>query len=345
MIYDMIAIHCRTNSFSERWIEYCKARGIGFIRVNIYSSEIIDTLLKHKVKILLAHLSQEDYKTNLISRSILLSIEKGGIKVFPDFNTYWHFDDKISEKYLFEVLGIPHAPTHVFYDKAEASEWLSKAGFPLVFKLRGGAGSQNVFLLNDIKEANHYLQLMFTRGMKPVRSAFHDLKNKIHQHKTKKDWSVAIRRLPDTIKNIINMNSEMPREKGYFLVQDYLSGNTFDTRITVIGSKAFAFRRYNRPNDFKASGSGNIDYTPHSFFKPLIALAFESAKKIGSQSIAFDMIFDKDKKPCILEMSYIFVSEPVHNTGGYWDSSLVFHNEPTWPEDTIIEHILEMQSL
>ena len=336
----MIAIHLKEKGFSKRWSDYCQAKSIKFINVNIYDSNIINYLKENNVNILLAHLSQDDFRTNLISRSILLSIENTGIKVFPNHNTFWHFDDKISQKYIFEALNIPHASMHVFYDKIEASKWLSASTFPIVFKLRGGAGSQNVFLLRNQKEALIFLKKMFSKGMKPIRSPLHDFKNKIQRHTVKKDWRGTFKRFPDTVKNIIIVNSSMPREKGYFLVQEFLPGNSFDTRVTIVGNKAFAFRRFNRPNDFKASGSGRIDYAPEEIDKRTIILSFESAQKINSQSMAFDIIFDKENKPVILEMSYAYVADAVYNAGGYWDKSLVFHNKPTWPEEAIIENIL-----
>ena len=337
----MIAIHNRENSFSKRWVDYCLAQNIEFIKVNIYDSNIIRWLKENNVNALLAHISHDDYKTNLISRSILLSIEKSGIRVFPSYNTFWHFNDKISQKYIFEALNIPHAPMHVFYDKVTASEWLSATTFPLVFKLRGGAGSSNVFLLRNKNEAYSYIEKMFSKGMKPVRPAFNDFKTKMQLHTAKKNWADTIKRLPATLKNIVYMNSMIPREKNYFLVQDFLPGNAFDTRVTIIGNKAFAFRRYNRSNDFKASGSGKIDYTPQEIDKRAILLSFQSAQKLDSQSMAFDIIFNQENKPVIIEMSYVYVAEAIYLAGGYWDSSLVFHNEPFWPEDVIIENILE----
>lgn len=36
---------------------------------------------------------------------------------------------------------------------------------------------------------------------------------------------------------------------------------TRDTRVTVIGHCAFGYRRYNRPGDFRASGSGRLTVT------------------------------------------------------------------------------------
>ena len=140
------------------------------------------------------------------------------------------------------------------------------------------------------------------------------------------------------------MNSRMPRERNYFLVQDFLAGNAFDTRVTIIGNKAFAFRRFNRSNDFKASGSGKIDYTCQEIDKRAISLSFQAAKKLESQSIAFDIIFNHERKPVIIEMSYIYVAEAIFSTGGYWDTNLGFHNEPLWPEDVIINELLKSTS-
>lgn len=340
----MIAIHSLENSFTKRWIEYCQANNVDFMNVNIYDTNIVKNLKENNVTVLLTNPPQFDYRTNLISSAILLSVEMAGIKVFPDFKTYWHFDDKIAQKYVFESLDIPTASMHVFYDKIEANNWLDKTEFPLVFKLRGGAGSSNVFLLRNRKEASRYLNRMFAKGLKPVRSVFNDFKNKMHRHADKKDWVATFRRFFSTQKNIFIANSRIPREKGYFLVQDFLPGNDFDTRVTVIGEKAIAFRRFNRPNDFKASGSGRIEYSSDEIDRNAVALAFESIKKLGAQSMAFDIIYTTDGKPVILEMSYSYLSEPVYKAGGYWDSSLIFHNDPIWPEAAIIELVLGLKN-
>ena len=91
----MIAIHAQGEGFTERWIQYCNSNKIEFILVNLYDSNIIDFLRENKVQILFAHLDLNDYKIKIISKTILLAIEKSGIKVYPDFNTFCHYDDKI----------------------------------------------------------------------------------------------------------------------------------------------------------------------------------------------------------------------------------------------------------
>lgn len=338
----MIAIYNRKESFSDRWIAYCEHNQIDFITINIYDSNIINYLIVNNVKILIAHPQFEDFRTRLISKSILLSIEKKGIIVFPNFNSYWHFDDKISQKYLFESLNIPHSPIHLFYNRDDASKWLSNAEFPLVFKLRTGAGSANVHLLKNQKEANSFLAKMFSGGISPMPSITNDFRTKVNKHRGKRDWKETIKRLPSTIHNIMHQNTGIPPEMNYFYAQDFLPGNTFDTRVTIIGEKAFAFRRFNRPDSFKASGSGNIDYSHIEIDKRCILLAFQAAEKLGSQSMAFDILYNKANEPVIIEMSYIYVAEALYKTGGYWDVNLAFHDKPLWPEEVIIENLLEL---
>ena len=67
----------------------------------------------------------------------------------------------------------------------------------------------------------------------------------------------------------------------YALFQQWLPGNEFDTRITVIGNRAFGFRRFNRQGDFRASGSGNLDWDPVQVDPAFVQLAFRIAKRLG----------------------------------------------------------------
>ena len=90
---------------------------------------------------LMWHHFQTNPKAILFAKQLLFALEQSGKKVFPDFRTGWHFDDKLGQKYLLEAIDAPLVPSYVFYDKKEALEWVQKTDFPKVFKLRGGAGS------------------------------------------------------------------------------------------------------------------------------------------------------------------------------------------------------------
>ena len=146
-----IAIHNSPGSFSDFWIEYCQQQKRPYKLVNYYNNDIIFQL--SDCDALMWHHHHADYKDVLFAKQLLFSLEQTGKKVFPDFNTSWHFDDKLGQKYLLESIGAPLVPTSVFYDKEEALAWAKNTTYPKVFKLRGGAGAANVRLAKNKKEA------------------------------------------------------------------------------------------------------------------------------------------------------------------------------------------------
>ncbi len=114
------------------------------------------------------------------------------------------------------------------------------------------------------------------------------------------------------------------REIGYVYFQDYIPNNTYDVRVIVIGEKAFAIRRLVRMDDFRASGSGFIQYEKELFDDDTILLAFEVSKKLSVQCMAYDFVY-ADGKPIIIEISYGFAMEGYDACSGYWDIDLRWH--------------------
>ena len=113
-----IGIHHREGSYSERWIEYCQEHRIDYKIVNAYDSNIVDQL--SDCDIFMWHHHHANYKDALFAKQLLYSLQIAGKKVFPDFNTGWHFDDKVGQKYLLEAIEAPLVPSYVFYTKKEA---------------------------------------------------------------------------------------------------------------------------------------------------------------------------------------------------------------------------------
>jgi len=72
-----------------------------------------------------------------------------------------------------------------------------------------------------------------------------------------------------------------------------------------------------------------------------IEIAFETAEKIKTQSLAFDFIFDQKNNPKIVEISYCYQSKAVYNCSGYWDREMNWHAGHVWPEDAILIDLLE----
>ena len=93
-----IAIHHREGSFSERWIEVCKEKGIAYKLVNAFDSNIIEQV--KDCDVFMWHHHHASFEDVISAKKILSALEQSGKKVFPNFNTGWHFDDKVAQTYL-----------------------------------------------------------------------------------------------------------------------------------------------------------------------------------------------------------------------------------------------------
>lgn len=336
-----IAIHNRPGSFSDRWVAYCKKNSIDYIIVNCYDSDIINQL--KEIAGLMWHWNHGDYREHQFARQLIYSLQIIGIKVFPDFNTCWHYDDKVGQKYLLESIGAPLVPSYVFYNKEDAITWINTSRFPVVFKLRGGAGSLNVKLVKNRIAAIKLTCQAFGRGFSLV-DKYSGLKQRFWVLRRDKNMKSVIHVLKGIVGLFWQKSSTnlLPTQKGYVYFQKFIPHNKYDIRVVVIGNRSIAFRRYIRENDFRASGSGLFDHNPEIIDKNVIRLAFDISEKIKSQVMAFDIIYEEANNPLIVEISYAFtMSGETNNCPGYWDRDLNWHDDDVNPQRYMIEDFLK----
>lgn len=334
-----IAIHDSKEKhfFSDRWIEYCSRNNIPFKVVNAYDNDIINQL--NDCDIFMWHHSNYDYRDALFAKQLIYSLETIGIKVFPDFNTTWHFDDKVGQKYLLEAIDAPLVPSYVFYNKKDARKWIESTSFPKVFKLRGGSGSSNVQLVENKHKAKKLIKKAFGKGFSQF-DKFNHLKFRYKNFKSGKESFVGV------LKGIVRLfignkySNMVPKEKGYVYFQEFIPDNKFDIRVIVVGEKAFALKRLVRKNDFRASGSGNILYNKSEIDERCIQISFNVNEKLKCQSIAFDYVFDENNNPLIVEISYGFDVKAYDPCPGYWDSSLKWHEGKFNPQEWMVEDLI-----
>ena len=342
-VVPMLAIHHRRKGFSSRWIEYCEQRAIPHKVVDCLDSSIIEQLRNSDA--LLWHWRHEDAADSLVARHLIRAAESMGLLVFPNTATCWYFDDKIAQKYLLEAVGAPLVPVQVFHQESHALEWIANTSFPSVFKLRTGAGSSNVRLVKTPRQARALVRQAFGSGFSIIPGYRQDVAKRMRNARKKQVLMAAVRRIPTTIKNIRRLNRSLGRERGYVYFQDFIPGNSFDTRITIIGERAFGFTRDVRPGDFRASGSGRIVYDVGRINPRCLEIAFDVARKVNSQSTAFDFVSNTDGEPLILEVSYCYDAQAVYNCAGHWDSRLKWHAGSMWPQDAILEDLLVRHQL
>ena len=331
-----IAIH-NSKGFAERWIAYCDENKIVYKIVNAYDSNIISQL--KDCDALMWHFHHASSKDVLFANKLLYSLQSCGKIVFPDFNTMWHFDDKVGQKYLLENINAPIVPSYVFYSKKDALNWAVKTDFPKVFKLRGGAGSQNVKLAKTKSYALKLIKRSFGSGFSQY-DGWSNFKERIRKYYKGKTTLLDVAQGFIRLGYTTEFSKTRGKERGYAYFQDFIPNNDSDIRVIVIDKKAFAIKRMVRENDFRASGSGTILYDKELFDEGTIKLAFETAKKLKSQCIAFDFVYQNDK-PLIVEISYGFSPSAYDECPGYWDKELNWHEGAINPYGWMVEGLIK----
>ncbi len=270
-----------------------------------------------------------------------------GLKCSPNFETFWLYEDKIKEYYLLRCNDFPIIESHAFWNLPQAHEFLKKTEYPLIAKLPKGASSSNVVLINSAKDGEKIIQQVFNRGVKARRLNCSSSLSSFHNAGILKYGKTLIKNYLINM-GMIKEKSDYPEwqiQKDAILFQKFLPDNKFDTRITVIGNRALAFRRFVRENDFRASGSGKIDVDPDKIDPRYLEIAFSISRKFHFNVMAYDFIYGEGSKPYINEISYCFFDYVVQSCPGYWDDNLLWHHGRNWPQHYQLMDFLHRKSL
>lgn len=237
-----------------------------------------------------------------------------GKRVFPNWATFWHYDNKRAQSYMLGWAGVAIPETFVCFCKEDAREAVRRLRFPLVSKTAGGAASEFVRLLRDPAEADA-----------EIRCAF---KESVAEKVLRKlgVWVAKRRSAP----------------KRYVLWQEFIDQNARDLRITVIGKRdVFAFWRNNRPGDFRASGSGRMDYSVDGCLEEM-SMCVDLCRRLDFDSMAFDIVYRKSEA-VVVEMSYTFNDQAIYDCPGhYWADeagAMTYHEGHEWPQRAYLRHV------
>ncbi len=330
-----VGIHRGVNGFSNfirKYEDICKLNGIPSIRLDAGEQDFWEKLKTCNIFVYNWRVEHNDQQ--LANTIIPLVENQMNIKCFPNMSTCWAYDDKIREFYMLKLAGFPVIESWVFWDRPRAIEWANTAEYPVVFKLKGGAGSYNVLLLETKTKAINWIKRIFGKGLKTGVISYTDGK-----------------RIKKKVRSLINrIKGDDPYpfwqiDKNYAYFQKFLAENDYDTRVVVIGDRAYAFRRFNRKNDFRASGSNDTDLNPKNVDLQFVKLAFEISRKMKFQSMAYDFIYDEDKKPGLIEISYTFPDRTLSKCPGYWDLQLNWVEGNFYPQFFQMMDLLEMPNL
>lgn len=327
------------NSYSDGWIAYLKENEIDYFCVNPYENDVINQILKADV--FLWHFDHFNHKDALCAKSIIYSVQDK-VKCFPNLDECFYFDDKLSQKYLLEATGVKIPKTDVFYDRKEALHFAAETKYPIVAKLRKGAGSGNVWLLKNKAEASKFIKTSFGNGFSIFNA------KKYYQRRTKsaeRNKKGQLNKAKSIYKMTQNIKSSKlhQREVGYVLFQEYIENDGYDLRALVINmDKVFYVRRNITEGNWSASGVGDLIPSKEGLNLSFVQKALELAKKTNSRCLAIDYINDKQTNTYkVLEISVFYSYKPMNEViFGYWDENLEWYEDRTDPQRFLIEDLL-----
>jgi len=272
----------QSNAWAYRFIIYLRQEGIKCDLVEMDKNDWIQKLKPYDLVIwkpqFMGVRSSQNFKEKIFF--IQYFMKK---RVYPNYETVWHFDSKIAQSYIFRYQKIRTPETFVSFDYNEAMHHAIRLNYPVVVKESSGASSSGVSLVKSCRNLMRYINSRFL-------------------------WENLLSR---------KLSSRIFDRFGHLYTQRFLRGNSCDLRITIIGDRyAFGFWRKNRNNDFRASGSGRIDYESR-LPKDIISYCARISKMNHFDSMAYDILFRKDKF-YIVEMSYGYNDRAVYNCRGYY---------------------------
>ncbi len=327
-----------SGTWIKAWADYCQENEIYYEFVDCYQPDVIERL--RKFDCLFWHIGNYVLQDMMMGRSILFSVSNMGLKIFPDFNTSWHFDDKVAETYLLQSGEVPIPESWMFYLYEDCVDWLeSKANYPLIAKLRCGSGSNNVRLLKTKQEAVVYAKKMFTEGFKTHPSLLFKTKSQVLSSRDWKTLKARFKRIPEFLQTLSHAKM-FPKEKGYVFFQEFIPNDGYDLKIVVVGDKLSFIGRNIRKGDYRASGGGDLFYEKNLISQNIISSAFTASDKLRFQCMGYDYVVDKmTGKGKIVEISYGFSHIALLNAGGFFDRNGIWYNEPLNAPVEVIKNI------
>jgi len=182
--------------------------------------------------------------------------------------------------------------------KTSSGDW---AAGPAVMKPAQGAGSRGVALVHNRKEGLRTARRLSRSS--DLREAAFEVARRLHH--------------PNYVHGSLHRRP--------IVLQQFLPNLAGDYKVLRYGERFYILGRANRPNDFRASGGGRLDYAPHESVD--IAAVLDAAESwsdaIGSPFCSLDVAYDPDNNidPHLIEFQCVnFGPATAENSSGYYVS-------------------------
>lgn len=140
------------SGWAEDWKNLCIANSIEYKSFDSFDPDFIDDLLAYGPDRVLWRSGNIPYKKikDEMQRQFL---DRTELRIVPNWNTHYLYDHKIRQTYLFNLHGIPHPETRIFFSREYALEYIERAEYPFVVKADGGSGSRSFRFIETKEQA------------------------------------------------------------------------------------------------------------------------------------------------------------------------------------------------
>lgn len=232
----------------------------------------------------------------LYDERILILSKELNYPVFPTLDEILIYENKRYLSFWLKAHNLPHPKTNIFYFRAEAIQFLNNSDYPKVAKINIGASGKGVEILKNKREAEKYINSMFTTGKasktgpnlkkgKKLKRALNALMNPSH-----------LKERLSTYKAIAN-----DPQKGFVILQEFIP-HQFEWRVVRIGDSFFAHKKLKKGKMASGSLLKGYDNPPLSLFD----FVKEVSDRFGFYSQAFDIFENENGEYLINEIQCIF---------------------------------------
>lgn len=311
----------KSERFLDELVIFFEKIGVVCERIDYADTEIWEKLRKSDFLVCRPKGTETDLS---IASSIIQEAEAIGLTCFPSAKEVFYCGDKYRVESFFAVNNLPRPNTHAIFTDEDLKKIEGLVEFPAVAKLIRGASSRNVTLVHSMRD---------------VEKIWKSLKrlNLIDGDVSKSSYMFS--RLP-VVRSWLQPHKVM-KEK-CLIIQDLVPGCSGDIRVTTFQDRAYIFERRNRPGDFRASGSGHIEYGVEGYHPNLAKSALELSTRFGFNSMAYDFLISHDEQPLFIEMNYTYVPQALAACPVFYDAAgRTEHSDGISPQELIGRGLLE----
>lgn len=218
---------------------------------------------------------------------ILLRLQMDGVILLPRFECFRAHHNKVFMELFRTSLCYDELKTlksYFFYSIKDLKHLLktydSEMKYPIVIKTAQGAGSVGVALVHSREELLKKAEKM---GKISYNGIIFSTKDKIRS---------TLGSLYRKSRQMDFLEKAKPREK--LILQSFLPDLKHDYKVLIFGEKYYLLRRKVREHDFRASGSGKLEFPDKltSIEEQVLDLAYKGYEAINTPLLSLDIAHD-----------------------------------------------------